>query len=111
PPLGSRIVLRKTDAQIAALNVPEWDRVILRTIAHYGLMSDDNNNYTVWTFGAEDDNGRTSLGMPPAWPAAIALIGQDAAQYGVNMTTAAGSYHINIPYDTLTQSDMAVLAS
>ncbi|MBD5657705.1 MAG: hypothetical protein IAI50_21390 [Candidatus Eremiobacteraeota bacterium] len=49
--------------------------------------------------------------MPAAWPTAIALIGQDAAKYSIDMTTAAGSYHINIPYDTLTQSDMAVLAS
>jgi hypothetical protein len=110
PPMGSRIVLRKTDAQIAALNVPEWDRVILRTIAHYGMMSDDNNNSTVWTFGAEDDNGRTSLGLPAAWPAAISLIAQDAATYGVDLSISHGSYHIALPYDTLTQNDMAVIA-
>jgi hypothetical protein len=110
PPMGSRIVLRKTDAQIAALNVPEWDRVILRTLAHYGMMSDDNNNNTVWTFGAEDDNGRTSVGRPPAWPEAITLIGRDAAQYHVDLSISRGSYHIALPYDTLTQNDMAVIA-
>jgi hypothetical protein len=110
PPMGSRIVLRKSDAQIAALNVPEWDRVVLRTLAHYGMMSDDNNNNTVWTFDAEDDNGRTSLGLAPAWPAAIALMAQDAAKYHVDLSVSHGSYHIALPYDSLRQSDMAVLA-
>jgi hypothetical protein len=110
PPMGALIVLRKTDAQIAALNVPEWDRVILRTLAHYGMMADDNNGYTVWTFGPEDDNGRTSLGLQPAWPAAIALIAQTAKQYAIDMSVSSGTYHIPLPYDTLQQSDMAVLA-
>jgi|GEM_PF-3522400 len=110
PPMGARIVLRKSDAQIAALNVPEWDRVILRTLAHYGMIADDNNNNTVWTFGPEDDNGRTSLGLQPAWPAAIALIAQTAQQYNIDMSISNGSYHIALPYDTLQQSDMAVLA-
>jgi len=110
PPMGSRIVLRKTDAQIAALRVPEWARVIFRTLAHYGMMSDDNNNYTVWTFGTEDDNGRTSLGMPAQWPAAIALMRKDADTFNVDLSVSHGSYHIHIPYDTLKQSDMAVLA-
>ena len=109
-PMGSRIVLRKTDSQIAALNVPEWDRVILRTMAHYGMMSDDNNNHTAWAFGAEDDNGRTSLGKPAVWPAAIALMQQDAAKYHVDLSISNGSYHIALPYDSLAITDMAVVS-
>jgi hypothetical protein len=36
PPLGARLQLNMTDAQIAALNAPAWKKAILVAFAHYG---------------------------------------------------------------------------
>jgi hypothetical protein len=36
PPMGARFQLNMSDAQIAALNVPDWKKTILTALAHYG---------------------------------------------------------------------------
>ncbi|HYV15732.1 MAG TPA: hypothetical protein VE972_06905, partial [Conexibacter sp.] len=36
PPMGARLQLAMSDAQIAALNVPAWKKTILTALAHYG---------------------------------------------------------------------------
>jgi hypothetical protein len=64
PPMGARLRLAMSDAEIDALDVPRWKRAILRALANYGgyvgdtggpgfgLMFESGSTYT--SFGAED---------------------------------------------------------
>jgi hypothetical protein len=64
PPMGARIQLAMSDAEIAALGVPAWKKTILTALAHYGgyvgdtggsgfgLMFESGATYT--SFGAAD---------------------------------------------------------
>jgi len=64
PPLGARLQLAMSDAEIAALDVPQWKKTILTALAHYGgyfgdtggsgfgLMFESGATYT--SFGVTD---------------------------------------------------------
>ena len=64
PPMGARLQLAMSDAQIDALAVPDWKQTILKALAHYGgyvgdtggpgfgLMFESSTMYTV--FGETD---------------------------------------------------------
>jgi hypothetical protein len=41
PPMGARLQLKMSDSQIAALNVPPYQKVILTAMAHYGIYITD----------------------------------------------------------------------
>ncbi len=43
PPLGARLQLAMSDAEINALAIPEYRKIILRALARYGLIVGDTN--------------------------------------------------------------------
>jgi hypothetical protein len=61
PPMGTRLQLAMSDAQIAALSVPEWKKTILRAMAHYGMYFGDTGGET-WTVQIESGATYTSFG-------------------------------------------------
>ena len=70
PPLGARIQLAMSDAEIAALDVPAWKRTILTALAHYGLIVGDTmNNNSSWGLQGESGSSYTSFGAADPWAA------------------------------------------
>ncbi|MFL5312766.1 MAG: hypothetical protein ACJ79H_20235, partial [Myxococcales bacterium] len=72
PPMGGRIFLDMTPAAIDQLavppkSVPEWKRVILRTLANYGAIIMDTGSDKYFTLQAESGNQYTSMAQPDAW--------------------------------------------
>jgi hypothetical protein len=63
PALGQRFQLGYTDAQIEALDAPAHDKVLLRAMAHYGIILIDTTG-SGWHFDTEASVDRTSLGLP-----------------------------------------------
>jgi len=65
PPMGARFQLRMSDAEIAALNVPQWKKTILRAVAHYGMIVGDTGGTSA--IMAESGVTYTSFGKPDKW--------------------------------------------
>ncbi|HWH10009.1 MAG TPA: hypothetical protein VG165_02695 [Solirubrobacteraceae bacterium] len=67
PPMGTRLQLNMTDAQISALAVPAWKKTILTAMAHYGLIMGDTGS----SWGIKEESGRvyTAYGAPDQWAA------------------------------------------
>jgi hypothetical protein len=61
PPAGARFQLAMSDAQIAALAVPQWQKTILTALAHYGGYVGDTGG-SGFGFMFEDSTMYTSLG-------------------------------------------------
>jgi hypothetical protein len=66
PALGQHFVLNMTDAQIAALAVPQWKKTILTALAHYGAFVGDTGSSS-WRFKVESGSSHTSFGNPDPW--------------------------------------------
>lgn len=70
PPLGARLQLAMSDAEIDALAAPPWKRSILRALARYGiLIGDTNGGNAAWGLVAESGSSYTSFGVPDPWVA------------------------------------------
>jgi hypothetical protein len=104
PPMGARFRLAMTDAQIAALSVPQWKKTVLTALAHYGgyvgdtggpgfgLQFESGTSYTA--FGQKDPfvtyaqanglptwEGRYVYGMPGGvdWSKYLQVVAPPAA--------------------------------
>ena len=64
PPLGARYQLDMSDAEIDALPVPAWKKVILRAMARYGMFVGDTTGAS-WGIQIESDDTYASFGKPP----------------------------------------------
>jgi hypothetical protein len=68
PPLGARLWLDMSDAQIEALAVPGWKKTILHAMADYGmLVGDTMNGNGAWAIHPESGASYTSFGAPDPW--------------------------------------------
>ena len=68
PPLGSRLWLAMSEAQINALAVPPWKKTILRAMANYGvIIGDTMNGNSSWGIQAESGASYTSFGAKDPW--------------------------------------------
>jgi hypothetical protein len=65
PPMGSRLQLNMTDAQIAALNVAAWRKPLLLAMAHYGMYVIDTGG--TWGVVQESALSSTSFGAADPW--------------------------------------------
>jgi hypothetical protein len=63
PPMGVRLQLAMTPAQIDALPVPAWKKTILRAMATYGVIMGDTGG-GAWGIQAESGTTYTSFGTP-----------------------------------------------
>jgi hypothetical protein len=55
-----------TPSQIDALSVPEWQKIILRAMAKYGMYVGDNGG-APWALQFEAGDNYTSFGKPDPW--------------------------------------------
>jgi hypothetical protein len=61
PPMGVRLQLAMSSAEIAALSVPRWKKTILRAMARYGLYLGDTGG-DAWGIQLESGSSFTSFG-------------------------------------------------
>ncbi|MBI5105556.1 MAG: hypothetical protein HZB46_11370 [Solirubrobacterales bacterium] len=62
PPMGARLQLDLSHAELAALDVPQWKRAILTAMAKYGMYLGDTGGET-WGVQAESGLTYTSFGV------------------------------------------------
>lgn len=63
-PMGARLWLDMSDAQIDALAVPAWKKTILKALAHYGAIVGDTGAYgQSYSFGLQFESGTTYTAM------------------------------------------------
>jgi hypothetical protein len=68
PPLGARLWLAMSDAQIEGLGVPAWKETILKAMATYGmLIGDTMNGNGAWGIQPESGASYTSFGAGDPW--------------------------------------------
>lgn len=68
PPLGARLQLAISDAEIDALAVPAWKKPVLRALARYGLIvGDTNGGNAAWGIQGESGSSYTSFGDADPW--------------------------------------------
>ena len=86
PPLGTRFQLDMTPAEIDALEVPEYRKIIFRAMAKYGLFAGDTGTGS-WGIQLESGSTYTSFG---AEDAAVAYA------RGAGASPSEGRYVLNI---------------
>jgi hypothetical protein len=89
PPMGARIFLNMTFAQINALPVPEWKRVFLRTLSKYGAIINDTGSSFYFSWQTESGNQYTSMGVSDAWLAFATNMRAQQADWNVD---GSGNY-------------------
>jgi hypothetical protein len=62
-PMGARLQLAMSPAEIAALPVSGWEKTILRAMARYGMFVGDTGGYA-WGIQLESGSTYTSFGRP-----------------------------------------------
>lgn len=67
PPLGSLFWLQMTPAEIAAQQIPDWQKTILRAMATYGMYFGDTGSAFYFNIETEAGNQYTSLGGTNRW--------------------------------------------
>ena len=68
PPLGARLWLDLTSAQIDALAVPAWKKTLLKAMHDYGiLIGDTNGGHAAWGIQAESEQAYASFGRSSYW--------------------------------------------
>jgi List-Bact-rpt repeat protein len=66
PAMGQHFWLDMTQPQIDALSIPEWQKIILRAMAKYGMYVGDNGG-SPWALQFESGDNYTSFGQPDPW--------------------------------------------
>ena len=79
PALGQHFYLDMTDAQIAALQVPQWKRTILTAMAHYGMFVGDTGGDS-WRLKVQSGTSHTSFGFGDPWVRLGRALGADPYQ-------------------------------
>jgi hypothetical protein len=65
PAMGTRFQLDMSEAQINALDVPDWKKTILRAMSEYGMYVGDTGNS--WAVQIEGGVSYTAMGYPDPW--------------------------------------------
>ncbi len=91
PPLGARIQLDMSDAEIDALAVPGWKKTILRALADYGLIvGDTNGGNAAWGIQGESGSSYTSFDAADPWRTFAESVGASRSDGGYAFDIAAG---------------------
>ena len=67
PPMGARLQLDYSDAEIAALPLPVWQRALLRAMADYGMFVGDTGTSNLFSVERESGLQYTSTGHRDRW--------------------------------------------
>jgi len=93
--MGARLWLDYTPAQIDAMNLPAWKKVILKAMNAYGIIiGDTNGGNQSWGIQAESEQGYASFGRTSYWK----TLGQQ---------TGAGGYGGGYVFDLMSGVDWA----
>jgi hypothetical protein len=66
--MGQHLWLDMSPAQINALALPDWQKIILRAMATYGMYVGDDGG-APWALQFESGDNYTSFGVPDPWVA------------------------------------------
>jgi hypothetical protein len=91
PAMGQHFWLDMTQAQIDALSVPEWQKIILRAMAKYGMYVGDNGG-SPWALQFESGDNYTSFGQPDPW---IAYAQSQGITGSYNSSIGRNVYYFN----------------
>ncbi|MFL5892598.1 MAG: InlB B-repeat-containing protein [Solirubrobacterales bacterium] len=106
PAMGQHFWLDLTPAQIDALSVPEWQKIILRAMAKYGMYVGDNGG-APWALQLESGDNYTSFGDADPW---VAYAKSQGIQGSYDSTTARTLYPFNFKDAVDWGSKLKVLA-
>jgi outer membrane biosynthesis protein TonB len=67
PPLGARLQLNYSDAEIEALSVPAWKKTLLRAMADYGMIIGDTGTDNLFWIERETGSQYTTQGKANKW--------------------------------------------
>ena len=83
-PEGSRIQLTMSDAQIQALPVSSWTKMVYTAMAHYGVYVTDTSGGNNWYMGGVTSIvfTYTGIGLADPWPAVAAALGLQWSSLG-----------------------------
>ncbi|MBN1530820.1 MAG: hypothetical protein JW895_17290 [Thermoleophilaceae bacterium] len=88
PPLGARIWLDMTDAQIAALAVPAWKKTVLRALHRYGgYVGDTTGGSVSWGLQTISGSSYTSFGKPDPMVRVV---------QGLRLQKSGGAYYLDV---------------
>jgi hypothetical protein len=92
PPMGARLQLDYSDAEIEALPVPAWKKTLLRAMADYGMFIGDTGTNNLFWVEKETGSQYTTQGRADKW---LELVGRGGFDYwsgegGVNVGDLAG---------------------
>jgi hypothetical protein len=88
PPMGARLQLAMSDAQIDSLSMPAWKTAILRALARYGAYVGDTGG-SPWDIAVESGSTYTSFGVEDP----LVKLGRRG---GADIDADGGVYHLNI---------------
>jgi hypothetical protein len=67
PPMGARLQLDYSRAEIEALPVPSWKKTLLRAMSEYGMFVGDTGTGNLFSIERESGLQYTSMGQPDRW--------------------------------------------
>ena len=68
PPMGARLWLNMSPSAINLLSIPEWKKVLLRTLNKYGaIVMDTSGETSYFSWQTESGNQYLSMGATDAW--------------------------------------------
>jgi hypothetical protein len=92
PPMGARLQLDYSDAEIDALSAPAWKKTLLRAMADYGMFVGDTGTDNLFWVEKETGSQYTTQGRADKW---LELVARGGFKYwngegGVNVGDLAG---------------------
>jgi hypothetical protein len=106
PAMGQHFWLDMTPTQIDALSVPDWQKIILRAMAKYGMYVGDNGG-APWALQLESGDNYTSFGDADPW---VAYAKSQGIQGSFDSTTGRTLYPFNFKDAVDWGSKLKVLA-
>jgi hypothetical protein len=104
PAVGQYFWLAMTDAEIDALDVPDWKKTILRALSRYGAFVGDTGGNEAFTFQFESGSTYTSFGIED--PMVTFARAQEAG-----VTERAGAYRFDLGSGVDWRNRLRVLAA
>lgn len=85
PPMGARMQLDLTPAEIERLRLPRWKKAIVTALARYGaFVSDTTGSADAWGFEYESGISYKSFGRPDPWVQWARALGVKPEDYNRN---------------------------
>lgn len=92
PPMGARLQLNYTVAEIEAMALPSWKKTVLRAMSEYGMFIGDTGSPSLFSLERETGSQYSSVGRANKWLEVVAAGGFNywSGEGGVNVGDLAG---------------------